>query len=69
VTPLGTKDADIQNQAYTADSKDLNGASLNSDARLTNLSIAEHKKIKDDTKKLDEEIQRQQDQVLKVAKK
>jgi hypothetical protein len=42
-----------------ADSKDLNGASPNSDTRLT----------KDDMKKLDEEIQRQQDHVLNLAKK
>jgi hypothetical protein len=39
----------------------------NNDARLTNLSAAEHKKLKDNINKLDEEIQ-QQDQVLKVAK-
>jgi hypothetical protein len=52
-----------------ANSKDLNGVSPNRDTRLTNLSTAKHKKIKDHTKKLDEEIQRQQDQVLKVAKK
>jgi hypothetical protein len=68
-TPLGTKVADIQNQAYMANSKDINGVSPNSDARLTNLSAAEHKKLEDDMKKLDKEIQRQQDQVLKVAEK
>jgi hypothetical protein len=51
------------------DSKDLNGASPNSDTRLTNLSAAEYKKLENDMKKIDEEIQRQQDQVLKVAKK
>jgi hypothetical protein len=44
-----------------ADSKYHNGVSPNSDTRLTNLSIAEHKK-------LEEEIQRQQGQVLKVAR-
>jgi hypothetical protein len=33
------------------------------------LSAAEHKKLEDGMKKIDEEIQRQQDQVLKVAKK
>jgi hypothetical protein len=58
-TPLGTKVADLQNQAYMANSKDLNGVSPNSDTRLTNLSTAEHKKLEDDMKKLDEEIQRQ----------
>jgi hypothetical protein len=52
-----------------ADSKDLNCASPNSDTRLTNLSAAEYKKLENDMKKMDEEIQRQQDQVLKVAKK
>jgi hypothetical protein len=51
------------------DSKDLNGASPNSDTRLTNLLAAEYKKLENDMKKIDEEIQRQQDQVLKVAKK
>jgi hypothetical protein len=51
------------------DSKDLNSASPNSDTRLTNLSAAEHENLKDDMKKIDEEIQRQQDQMLKVAKK
>jgi hypothetical protein len=69
VIPLGTKVADLQKHAYMTDSKDLNGASTSSDIRLTNLSAAEHKKLKDDMKKLDEEIHRQQDQVLKVAKK
>jgi hypothetical protein len=52
-----------------ADSKDLNSASPNSDTRLTNLSAVEHENLKDDMKKMDEEIQRQQDQMLKVAKK
>jgi hypothetical protein len=52
-----------------ADSKDLNSASPNSDTRLTNLSAAEHKRLEDDMKKIDMEVQRQQDQVLKVAKK
>jgi hypothetical protein len=52
-----------------ADSKDLNGSSPNSDTRLTNLSAIEHKKLEDDMKKLDEQVQRQQDQVLKLAKK
>jgi hypothetical protein len=52
-----------------ADSKDLNSASPNSDTRLTNLLAAEHENLKDDMKKMDEEIQRQQDQMLKVAKK
>jgi hypothetical protein len=60
-TPLGNKVTDLQNQAYMADSKDLKGASPNSDTRLTNLSAAEHKKLEDDMKKMDEEIQRQQD--------
>jgi hypothetical protein len=36
------------------DSKDLNGASPNSDTRLTNISVAKHKKLKDDMKKIDE---------------
>jgi hypothetical protein len=48
-----------------AGSKDLNAASPNSDTRLT----AEHKKLEDDMKKMNEEIQQQQDQVLNVAKK
>jgi hypothetical protein len=52
-----------------ADSKDLNGASPNSNTRLTNLSAAEHERLKDDMKKIDEEVQRQTDQVLKVADK
>jgi hypothetical protein len=51
------------------DSKDLNGASQIRDTRLTNLSAAEHKRLKDDMKKIDEEVQRQKDQVLKVADK
>jgi hypothetical protein len=42
----GDKVADLQNQAYMADSKDLNSASPNSNTRLTNLSAAEHKKIR-----------------------
>jgi hypothetical protein len=65
----GDEVADLQNQAYMADSKDLNSASPNSDTRLTNLLAAEHENLKDDMKKMDEEIQRQQDQMLKVAKK
>jgi transposase InsO family protein len=48
---LGNKIADLENQAYMDDSKDLNGASPNSDTRLTNLSAAEHKKLEDDMKK------------------
>jgi 5-enolpyruvylshikimate-3-phosphate synthase len=52
-----------------ADSKHLNDVSPNSDTRLTNLLAIEHKKLEDGMKKLDEEIQRQQDQVLKVAEK
>jgi hypothetical protein len=52
-----------------ADSKDLNRASPNSSTRLTNLSVAEHKRLKDDMKKIDEEVQRQKDQVLRVADK
>jgi hypothetical protein len=51
------------------DSKDLNSASPNSDTRLTNLSAVEHKRLEDDMKKIDKEVQRQQDQVLKVAEK
>ena len=39
-----------------ADSKDLNGVSPNSDAMLTNLLATEYKKLKDDMKKMDEEI-------------
>jgi hypothetical protein len=58
-TPLGNEVEDLQNQAYMADSKDLNGASPNSSTRLTNLSAAEHKRLKDDMKKIDEEVQRQ----------
>ena len=45
----------LQNQAYMADSKDLNSASPNSDTMLTNLSGVEHKKLEDDMK-MDEEI-------------
>jgi hypothetical protein len=52
-----------------ADSKDLNIASPNSDTRLTNLSAVEHIRLEDDMKKIDKEVQRQQDQVLKVAEK
>ena len=52
-----------------ADSKDLNRASPNSSTRLTNLSAAEHKRLRDDMKKIDEEVQRQKDQVLKAADK
>jgi hypothetical protein len=55
-TPPGTKLTDLQKQAYMADSKDLNGISPNSDIRLTNLSDAEHKKLENDMKTLDEEI-------------
>ena len=55
-TLLGTKVADLHNQAYMADSKDLNGVSPNSDAMLTNLLATEYKKLKDDMKKMDEEI-------------
>jgi hypothetical protein len=51
------------------DSKDLNSASPNNDTRLTNLSDAEQKRLEYDVKKIDEEVQRQQDQVLKVAEK
>jgi hypothetical protein len=51
------------------DSKDLNSASPNSDTRLTNLSVAEHKRLKYDMNKIDKDVQRQQDQVLKVAEK
>jgi hypothetical protein len=65
----GDEVEDLQNQAYMADSKDLNRASPNSSTRLTNLSAAEHKRLKDDMKKIDEEVQRQKDQVLKVADK
>jgi hypothetical protein len=60
---------DLTNQAYMADSKDLNGASPNSNTSLTNLSAVEHERLKDDMKKIDEEVQRQIDQVLKVADK
>jgi hypothetical protein len=65
----GEEVADLQNQAYMADSKDLNGASPSINTRLTNLSAAEHKRLEDDMKKIDEEVQRQKDQVLKVADK
>jgi hypothetical protein len=61
--------ADLQNQAYMVDSKDLNSASSNSDIRLTNLSAAEHKRLEDYMKKIDEEVHQQQDRVLKVAEK
>jgi hypothetical protein len=40
-------------------SKDPNAASPNSDTRLTNLSAAKHKKLEDDMKNMNEEIQRQ----------
>jgi hypothetical protein len=43
-TSMGNKVADLQNQAYMTDSKDLNTASPSSDTRLTNLSAVEHKK-------------------------
>jgi hypothetical protein len=56
-------------QAYMDDSKDLNRASPNSSIRPINLSVAEHKRLKDDMKKIDDEVQRQKDQVLKVADK
>jgi hypothetical protein len=69
VTPLGKKVGDPQNQVYMADSKDLNSASPNSDTMLTNLSAAEHKRLEDDLKKIDKKVQRQKDQVLKVAEK
>ena len=52
-----------------ADSKDLNRASPNNSTRLTNLSAAEHKRLENDMKKIDEEAHRQKDQVLKVADK
>jgi hypothetical protein len=52
-----------------ADSKDLNRASPNNDTRLTNLSVAEHKRLEDDMNKIDKEVQQQQGQVLKVAEK
>jgi hypothetical protein len=39
-----------------ADSKDLNDASSNSDTRLTNLSVIEHKKLEDDMNKMDNNI-------------
>jgi hypothetical protein len=65
----GDEVADLQNQAYMADSKDLNGASPNSNTRVTNLSAAERERLKDDMKKIDEEVQRQTDQVFKVADK
>jgi hypothetical protein len=53
----GDEVEDLQNQAYMADSKDLNRASPNRSTRLTNLSAAEHKRLKDDMKKIDEEVQ------------
>jgi hypothetical protein len=56
-TPLGNKVADPKNQVYMTDSKDLNSASPNSDTRLTNLSAAEHKRLEDDMKKIDKEVQ------------
>jgi hypothetical protein len=65
----GDEVVDLQNQAYMADSKDLNGASPNSNTRLTNLSATKRERLKDDMKKIDEEVQRQTDQVLKVADK
>jgi hypothetical protein len=68
-TPLGTKVVDLQNRAYMADSKDFNGVYPNTDTRMTNLSVVKHKRLEDDMKKLDEDIQRQQDQVLKVTEK
>jgi hypothetical protein len=65
----GDEVVDLQNQAYMADSKDLNSASPNSNTRLTNLSATKRERLKDDMKKIDEEVQRQTDQVLKVADK
>jgi hypothetical protein len=49
----GEEVANLQNQAYMADSKDLNSASPNSNTRLTNLSAAEHKRLEDDMKKIE----------------
>jgi hypothetical protein len=57
-TLLENKVVDLENLAM-ADSKDLNVASPNSDTILTNLLVAEHKKLEDDMKKTDKEIQRQ----------
>jgi hypothetical protein len=48
----GDEVADLQNQAYMADSKDLNSASPNSNTWLTNLSAAKHERLKDDMKKI-----------------
>jgi hypothetical protein len=62
------KVADLQNKPYMVDSKYLNDASPNSGTRLTNLLATKHKKLEDEMKKLDKEIQRQ-DQVLKVVEK
>jgi hypothetical protein len=55
---IGKEVADLQNQAYMADFKYLNSASPNRDTRLTNLFVAEHKRLEDDMKKIDEEDQR-----------
>ena len=52
-----------------ADSKDLNSASPNNNTWLTNLSVVEHERLKDDMKKIDEKAQRQTEQVFKVADK
>jgi hypothetical protein len=41
----GDEVADLQNQAYMADSKDLNGASPNSNTSLANLSAAKHERL------------------------
>ena len=53
----GEEVGDIQNKAYMADSKYLNSASPNNGTRLTNLLAAEHKRLKYDMKKIDEEVQ------------
>jgi hypothetical protein len=50
---VGDEGCRSTNQTYMVDFKNLNGAFPNSNTRLTNLSVTEHKKLEDDMKKLD----------------
>jgi uncharacterized membrane-anchored protein YhcB (DUF1043 family) len=52
-----------------ANSKDQNNVVLDINTRLTNSSVDEDEKLEDHMKRLDEEFQRQQTQISKVAKK
>jgi hypothetical protein len=52
-----------------ANPKDHNNVVLDINTRLTNLPADEDEKLEDHMKRLDEEFQRQQAQISKVAKK